>query len=85
MRLRVNLDSIFTLSVCCFSSMIYAATDSTSTVLARTLSILAEHPDAQDKLRQEVTEARKGNNDLDYDDLTSLPYLDAICRETLRL
>jgi len=65
--------------------MIYAATDSTSAVLARTLSILAERPDAQDKLRQEVTEARKGNNDLDYDDLTSLPYLDAICRETLRL
>ena len=65
--------------------MIYAATDSTSAVLAQTLSILAERPDAQDKLRQEVTEARKGNNDLDYDDLTSLPYLDAICRETLRL
>jgi cytochrome P450 len=65
--------------------MIVAATDSTSIVLARVLSILAEHPDVQDKLRQEVTEARKGNNDLDYDDLFSLPYLDAICRETLRL
>jgi cytochrome P450 len=65
--------------------MIYAATDSTSGVLARILSILAEHPDVQDKLRQEVTEARKDNIDLDYDDLTSLSYLDAICRETLRL
>ena len=65
--------------------MIVAGTDSTSIVLARVLSILAEHPDVQDKLRQEVTEARKGNNDLDYDDLFSLPYLDAICRETLRL
>ncbi|KAH0582745.1 hypothetical protein H2248_010659 [Termitomyces sp. 'cryptogamus'] len=35
---------------------------------------------------QEVTEARKAHNgDLSYDDLVSLPFLDAICRETLRL
>ena len=26
-----------------------------------------------------------GERDLEYDDLVSLPYLDAICRETLRL
>jgi len=65
--------------------MIFAATDSTSGVLARALSILAEHPDVQDKLRQELAEARKRNGDLDYNHLSSLPYLDAICRETLRL
>ena len=65
--------------------MIFAATDTTSGALARTLSILAEHPNVQDKLRQELIEARKGNGDLDYNQLSSLPYLDAICRETLRL
>jgi cytochrome P450 len=59
--------------------------DTTSGALARILSTLAQHPDAQDKLRRELTEARKRHGDLDYDGLSSLPYLDAICRETLRL
>ncbi|KIM86621.1 hypothetical protein PILCRDRAFT_815850 [Piloderma croceum F 1598] len=67
------------------TTMIFAATDTTSGALARTLSILAEHPDVQDKLRQELIEAREGNGDLDYNHLSSLPYLDSICRETLRL
>ncbi|KAG5353552.1 hypothetical protein C0989_005524 [Termitomyces sp. Mn162] len=41
---------------------------------------------AHERLRAEVTEARKAHNgDLTYDDLVSLPFLDAICRETLRL
>ncbi|KLO13664.1 cytochrome P450 [Schizopora paradoxa] len=42
---------------------------------------------AQAKLRKEVNDAREkyGGQDLDYDELMSLPYLDAICRETLRL
>ena len=48
------------------------------------LSLLAEHPEVQDKLRKEILEASKGE-DLDYDSLVSLPYLDAVCRETLRL
>jgi cytochrome P450 len=59
--------------------------DTTSGALARILSTLAEHSDVQDKLRKELSEARKGKGDLDYDDLSSLPYLDAVCRETLRL
>ncbi len=41
--------------------------------------------DVQDKLRKEIAEAREGGGDLSYDDLVSLPYLDAICRETMRL
>ena len=48
------------------------------------LSLLAKHPEVQDKLRKEILEASKGE-DLDYDSLVSLPYLDAVCRETLRL
>jgi len=27
----------------------------------------------------------RGGEDLDYDQLVTLPYLDAVCRETLRL
>ena len=59
--------------------------DTTSSALARTLWILSQRQDAQEKLRLEIREARKGQGDLGYDELTSLPYLDAVCKETLRL
>ena len=41
----------------------------------------------QNKLRAEITEARKSHNgeDLDFHDIDSLPYLDAVVRETLRV
>ena len=47
---------------------------------------LAKHPEVQSKLREEVSAARKENGglDFDYDTLMGLPYLDAICRETVR-
>ncbi|KAH9885122.1 cytochrome P450 [Cubamyces lactineus] len=66
------------------SSFIFAAMDTTSNALAMTLHLLAQHPDVQDKLRKEVLEASNGE-DLNYDTLVGLPYLDAVCRETLRL
>jgi len=47
--------------------------------------ILAQHQDAQNRLRIEIREAKQDGNDLTYDQLEKLPYLDAICRETLRL
>ena len=58
--------------------------DTTSNALAVTLSLLSQHSEVQDKLRREILEASKGEV-LDYDVLVSLPYLDAVCRETLRL
>jgi cytochrome P450 len=59
---------------------------SLSGALARTLHLLAQHPDVQEKLRAEVQEAHQGfGKDLDYDQLNSLTYLDAVCRESLRL
>ncbi|KAG6893218.1 hypothetical protein C0992_010845 [Termitomyces sp. T32_za158] len=40
----------------------------------------------QERLRSEVIKARKFHNgDIPYDDLVSLPFMDAVCRETLRL
>ncbi|KAG6842296.1 hypothetical protein C0991_010584 [Blastosporella zonata] len=40
----------------------------------------------QDKLRDEVTRLLEGNEDsIPYNELISLPFLDAVCRETLRL
>ncbi|KAJ8521037.1 hypothetical protein ONZ45_g2214 [Pleurotus djamor] len=68
------------------STLTLAAVDTTSGALSRTLDQLAKHPEVQAKLRQEVREATaQFGGDLDYDTLVALPYLDAICRETLRL
>lgn len=64
------------------STMIFAAMDTTSNALSRLLVVLAQNPEVQDKLREEVVLSGEG---LDYDTITGLPYLDAICRETLRL
>ena len=59
--------------------------DTTSNALAITLLLLAEHPEIQDKLRNEILESSDSSQDIDYDLLVSLPYLDAVCRETLRV
>ena len=58
--------------------------DTTSNALARILHLLALHQDVQDKLRAEILAARDAD-DIPYDKLVDLPYLDAICRETLRV
>ncbi|KAF6760456.1 cytochrome P450 [Ephemerocybe angulata] len=67
------------------STLTFAAMDTTSNALARILHLLCDHQEAQDKLREEITEAQKQHGRLQYDELVSLPYLDAICRETMRL
>lgn len=59
--------------------------DTTSGALAHTLQLLAEHPDVQDKMRAEIVQALGGGQEIPYDTLVDLPYLDAVCRETLRL
>ncbi|KAF8202143.1 cytochrome P450 [Pholiota molesta] len=68
------------------SSLIFAAMDTTTSALARLLYLMAIHQDVQDKLRAEIKEAKElEGGELPYDKIVSLPYLDAICRETLRL
>ncbi|KAJ7475709.1 cytochrome P450 [Mycena latifolia] len=67
------------------NTLIFAATDTTSSALSRTLHLLAQHQDVQEKLRQELRSAQMDGVDPSYDNLVSLEYLDAICRETLRL
>ena len=60
--------------------------DTTSNALSRILHILAQNPSAQAKVRAEIIEAQGSDrSDISYDDLIKLPYLDAVCRETLRL
>ncbi|KAJ3511914.1 hypothetical protein NLJ89_g3825 [Agrocybe chaxingu] len=69
------------------SALTFAATDTTSSALSRILHLLAANKECQDRVRQEIRQAKEhnGGHDIDYDTLVSLPYLDAICRETLRL
>lgn len=62
----------------------FAATDTTSNSLAQILYKLVQHPDAQERLREEIIQAGNGQ-DILYDQLLDLPYLDAVCRETLRV
>ncbi|RDB17352.1 hypothetical protein Hypma_001991 [Hypsizygus marmoreus] len=65
--------------------MIFAAMDTTSSALARTLHTLATHAGAQDRLRHEISQAMGDQNELTYDVLGELPFLDAVCKETMRL
>ncbi|KAI0763492.1 cytochrome P450 [Trametes elegans] len=68
------------------STLTFAAMDTTSNALSFTLWRLAQNQEVQDKLRREIMEAKEASGgDIPYDDLVALPYLDAVCRETLRL
>ena len=68
--------------------MILAGMDTTANSLVRILQLLAENPDVQERLRDEITHAVEAygiGNTLEFDKLMELPYMDAICRETLRV
>ncbi|KAH9857496.1 cytochrome P450 [Lenzites betulinus] len=70
------------------STLVLAAMDTTSNALSRIFHLLSEHPDVQQNLRDEITRARDDGTgklrDLTYDEVMELPYMDAVCRETLR-
>ena len=65
-------------------SILFAAMDTTSNTIARLLHLLALHADVQQKLRDEIIEAQAGD-EIPYDQLDNLPFLESVCRETLRL
>ena len=65
-------------------TLLFGATDTSGGTTARILQSLAEHPDIQDRLRQEVSQSGSGD-ELSYDELMELPLLDAVVRETMRL
>lgn len=66
--------------------LVFAATDTTTSALTQIFRLIAEHQDVQDKLRAEILQAKaKASGDIPHDELMALPYLDAVCRETLRV
>jgi cytochrome P450 len=70
------------------STIVFAAQDTTSSALVKLLSVLSERQGAQNRLREEIRNARRGktpDEEWSYDELNELPFLDAVCRETLRL
>lgn len=86
---RVSDDELFALA----TTMVVAGTDTTSTALSRILHLLSLQPNIQAKLRDEIIRAQATDSydtdfqqdGLSYDALQELPFLDAVCRETLRL
>lgn len=66
-------------------SFTLAAVDTTTNALSRIFWILSSHPEAQEKLRQELVCAHEEHGELPYEVLVQLPYLDALVRETMRL
>ncbi|KAF8212671.1 cytochrome P450 [Mycena galopus ATCC 62051] len=66
------------------STLIFTAQDTTAAALSRMFQVLADHPDAQKELRAEVMAAHS-QGDLTYVEFMTLPFLDAVCRETLRM
>ncbi|KAJ7798388.1 cytochrome P450 [Mycena olivaceomarginata] len=68
------------------NTLVSAAHDTTSSALARMLHSLAHDLPRQRRLREELAQARADTfGELDYHTLTTLPFLDACYRETLRL
>ncbi|CAE6354169.1 unnamed protein product [Rhizoctonia solani] len=68
------------------NGLAFAGHDTISSVLSQVINVLAEHWEVQTKLRDEIhTAHRSHGKNLDYDQLNSLSYLDAVCRESLRL
>ena len=74
---------VHTLLFCDYSTFILAGTDTTSNAIAAMLCALSKRQDIQDRLRAEGQ--THFGRDIPYDALVALPYLDAFCRESLRL
>ncbi|THH08672.1 hypothetical protein EW145_g2548 [Phellinidium pouzarii] len=68
------------------STFMFAGHDTTSSALSHIFHCLSENQQEQEKLRSEiVTSGIVDRDQVVYDELMALPYLDAVCRETLRV
>ncbi|SPC61823.1 related to Cytochrome P450 [Ustilago sp. UG-2017b] len=68
------------------TTLLIAGHETTSNQTAWTLWLLAQQPFVQDKLREEIHDHLNSTMDRDpnYDELMSMPYLDAVCKESFR-
>ncbi|KAJ9539350.1 hypothetical protein OSB04_032083 [Centaurea solstitialis] len=69
-----------------FLDLFVAGTDTTATTLEWTMAELIRNPEKMKMARLEVTKHMQGNNrNIKESDITQLPYLQAVIKETLRL
>lgn len=68
------------------SLLVLAGVDTTSNGMTQLILLFAQYPHIQDKLREEINKAQaEHGEDIPHDVLVSLPYMDAVCWESLRL
>ncbi|KAK7060606.1 hypothetical protein VNI00_001372 [Paramarasmius palmivorus] len=67
------------------SSIVLGGQETTSGALTRLLCLIVKDLDLQQRLRNEINEAKNGSQELPYAELNALPLLDGVCREALRL
>ncbi|SNX86272.1 related to Cytochrome P450 [Melanopsichium pennsylvanicum] len=69
------------------TTLLIAGHETTSNQTAWTLWLLAQKPSVQNKLRAEIRDhfGKDMDNDVGYDELMGMPYLDAICKESFRV
>ncbi|KAK4553132.1 hypothetical protein LTR86_009859 [Recurvomyces mirabilis] len=66
-------------------SLSIAGSESTATALSGALFLILTHPDALERLTNEVRSAHTSSNDITLASICVLPYLDTVITETLRL
>ncbi|XP_014285590.1 probable cytochrome P450 6a13 isoform X2 [Halyomorpha halys] len=66
-------------------SFLSASNHTTLTTVNYGLFLLAQHPQVQDKLRDEVDRVMKKNEELTIENIQDMAYLDAVLNETMRL
>ncbi len=84
---KIERDEIELLLISNAIILFFAGFDTSSSALSMTLAFLSLHPDVQEKLYQEICDARDAQGAtavLDYQVVQALPYLDMVFNETLR-
>jgi len=67
------------------NTIIFGAVDTSTSTVSRLLYTLALHSEAQEKLRGEIQAFASSNDEVSFEKLMDLPFLDAVYRETVRV
>jgi len=68
-----------------FASLYTAGTDTTEHSTMMLIYLINQHPEIKKKLTEEISNSQIDPNNLNFDTIKNLPYLDAVCQETLRM
>ncbi|KAF8641734.1 hypothetical protein AX16_009811 [Volvariella volvacea WC 439] len=70
------------------SSLVHGAQETTSSTLARFFDLLSQNQDLQQRLREEIKQAKEAKDngeELTFSEVNALPLLDAVVKETFRV